>query len=120
MKDFIDTALNGLFIIALPIFNACSRTDSEVLFSPDGKLEVSFSLTSDGEPSYRATFNGADIIALSIHGFEMKYSKSLDKGFSIASIARSEINEIWALVLGENDSISSNCRQMTVYMSRGI
>lgn len=43
MKDFIDTALNGLFIIALPIFNACSRTDSEVLFSPDGKLEVSFS-----------------------------------------------------------------------------
>lgn len=60
------------------------------------------------------------ILSLSIHGFEMKYSKSLDKGFSIASIAQSEINEIWALVLGENDSISSNCRQMTVYMSHGI
>lgn len=106
-----------LFAIAI-LLTGCS-TGSKTLSSPDGNLEVSFAITSQGEPSYSAKYKNEPIVLSSLMGFEMK-AEDLTQGFHIDSITRSEINEIWAPVLGENDSISNNCRQMTVYMSRGI
>lgn len=99
------------------ILTGCS-VGSDTLTSPDGNLEVSFAITSQGEPSYSATYKNEPIVLSSLMGFEMK-AGDLTHGFHVDSITRSEINETWAPVWGENDSISNNCRQMTVYMSRG-
>lgn len=99
------------------ILTGCS-VGSDTLTSPDGNLEVSFAITSQGEPSYSATYKNEPIVLSSLMGFEMK-GGDLTHGFHVDSIMRSEINETWAPVWGENDSISNNCRQMTVYMSRG-
>ena len=99
------------------ILTGCS-VGSDTLTSPDGNLEVSFAITSQGEPSYSATYKNEPIVLSSLMGFEMK-AGDLTHGFHVDSITRSEINETWVPVWGENDSISNNCRQMTVYMSRG-
>ena len=111
--------LKALLTLAIPMFAACSADKSETVSSPDGNLEVSFNLTSRGEPSYSAKYKGADIVAPSLLGFEVKDSEALDKGFKVDSVSRSAIEETWVPVWGENDSIANNCRQMTVYMSRG-
>lgn len=99
------------------VLTGCS-VSSNTLTSPDGNLEVSFAITSQGEPSYSATYKNEPIVLSSLMGFEMK-GGDLNHGFHVDSITRSEINETWVPVWGENDSISNNCRQMTVYMSRG-
>lgn len=109
----------SIVLLAIAVLLTGCSTGSETLSSPDGNLEVSFALTSQGEPSYSAKYKKEPIVLSSLMGFEMK-AEDLTQGFHIDSITRSEINEIWAPVLGENDSISNNCRQMTVYMSRGI
>lgn len=106
-------------LLAMAILLTGCSTDSKTLSSPDGNLEVSFSLTSQGEPLYSAKYKNEPIVLPSIMGFEMKGGKNLAQGFHVDSIARSEINETWVPVWGENDSISNNCRQMIVYMSRG-
>ena len=106
-------------LLAMAVLLAGCSTGSKTLSSPDGDLEVSFALTAQGEPSYSAKYKKEPIVSSSLMGFEMKGGESLTQGFHIDSIARSEINETWVPVWGENDSISNNCRQMTVYMSRG-
>lgn len=100
------------------ILTGCS-SGIETLSSPDGDLEVSFTLTSQGEPSYSAKYKDVAIVKPSLLGFEMKDGGDLAQGFDVDSITRSVINETWTPVWGENDSIVNNCRQMTVYMSRG-
>ena len=107
-----------LLSIATILLSGCSN-NSESLSSPDGDLELSFSLTSQGEPSYSAKYKGKPIVNPSLMGFEMKDGENLTDGFHVDSISQSVINEIWAPVWGENDSIVNNCRQMTVYLSRG-
>lgn len=99
------------------VLTGCS-VGSDTLTSPDGNLEVSFAITSQGEPSYSAKYKNEPIVLSSLMGFEMK-AGDLTHGFHVDSITRSEINEIWAPVWGENDSISNNCHRMTVYLSRG-
>ena len=106
-------------LLAMAVLLAGCSTGSKTLTSPDGDLEVSFTLTSQGEPSYSAEYKKEPIVSSSLMGFEMKGGENLTQGFHIDSIARSAINETWAPVWGENDSISNNCRQMTVYMSHG-
>lgn len=107
-----------LLSIATILLSGCS-VNSESLSSPDGELEVSFTLTSQGEPSYSAKYKDKPIVTPSLLGFEMKNGKNLTDGFHVDSISHSVINETWAPVWGENDSIVNNCRQMTVYLSRG-
>ena len=88
-----------LFAIAI-LLTGCSM-GSKTISSPDGNLEVSFALTSQGEPSYSAKYKKEPIVLSSLLGFEMKGGKNLTQGFHIDSIARSEINETWAPVWGE-------------------
>ena len=107
-----------LLSIATILLSGCS-VNSESLSSPDGELEVSFTLTSQGEPSYSAKYKDKPIVTPSLLGFEMKNGKNLTDGFHVDSISHSVITETWAPVWGENDSIVNNCRQMTVYLSRG-
>lgn len=107
-----------LLSIATILLSGCS-VNSESLSSPDGELEVSFTLTSQGEPSYSAKYKDKPIVTPSLLGFEMKNGENLTDGFHVDSISHSVINETWAPVWGETDSIVNNCRQMTVYLSRG-
>lgn len=106
-------------LLAIAVLLTGCSMGSETLSSPDGNLEVAFAMTSQGEPSYSAKYKNEPIVSSSLMGFEMKGSENLTQGFHIDSITRSEINETWIPVWGENDSISNNCRQMIVYMSRG-
>lgn len=106
-------------LLAMSVMLTGCSVGSGTLSSPDGNLEVSFALTSQGEPSYSAKYKQEPIVLSSLMGFEMK-AEDLTQGFHIDSITRSEINETWVPVWGENDSIANNCRQMTVYLSRGI
>ena len=106
-----------LFAIAL-VLTGCSST-TENLLSPDGNIEIAFTLTDTGEPSYSAKYKGNDIVLPSLLGFVLKDTTSLTDNFKITGIERSDFNESWTPVWGENDSIENCYTQMIVNLQQG-
>ena len=89
---------------------------SDLLQSPDGRLEMSFGLSAKGEPLYRLTFDGKDVILPSGLGFELMDGKDLRQGFSRIGAETGSFDETWAPVLGEEDSIRNHCNELLVHL----
>ncbi|MDE6489832.1 MAG: glycoside hydrolase family 97 protein, partial [Muribaculaceae bacterium] len=90
-----------------------------LLKSPDGEVEVTFSLSGDGVPCYAVQFCGKEVIAPSTMGFELKDMPALTDRFKILNITRESVSEKWVPVWGENDTILNEYNEMTVELAQG-
>lgn len=91
---------------------------TEVLTSPDGRLQLSFDLTADGTPTYKMDYNNKPVIATSRLGLELKNQKSLLDGFKMERVSRSSFDETWQPVWGEQSSIRNHYNEMAVCLSQ--
>lgn len=82
--------------------------------SPDGKLSLSFELTSSGEPVYQLSFGEKAVIKKSKLGIELKDQPSFTNGFTIVKADRSQTDETWEPVWGEVKQIRNNYRELAV------
>lgn len=111
MKHFILTA-------AALLSASASLGATEVLTSPDGRLQLSFDLTADGTPTYKMDYNNKPVIATSRLGLELKNQKSLLVGFKMERVSRSSFDETWQPVWGEQSSIRNHYNEMAVCLSQ--
>lgn len=111
MKHFILTA-------AALLSASASLGATEVLTSPDGRLQLSFYLTADGTPTYKMDYNNKPVIATSRLGLELKNQKSLLDGFKMERVSRSSFDETWQPVWGEQSSIRNHYNEMAVCLSQ--
>ena len=111
MKHFILTA-------AALLSASASLGATEVLTSPDGRLQLSFDLTADGTPTYKMDYNNKPVIATSRLGLELKNQKSLLDGFKMERVSRSSFDETWQPVWGEQSSIRNHYHEMAVCLSQ--
>ena len=111
MKHFILTA-------AALLSASASLGATEVLTSPDGRLQLSFDLTADGTPTYKMDYNNKPVIATSRLGLELKNQKSLLDGFKMERVSRSSFDETWQPVWGEQSSIRNHYTEMAVCLSQ--
>lgn len=111
MKHFILTA-------AALLSASASLGATEVLTSPDGRLQLSFNLSADGTPTYKMDYNNKPVIATSRLGLELKNQKSLLDGFKMERVSRSSFDETWQPVWGEQSSIRNHYNEMAVCLSQ--
>lgn len=111
MKHFILTA-------AALLSASASLGATEVLTSSDGRLQLSFDLTTDGTPTYKMDYNNKPVIATSRLGLELKNQKSLLDGFKMERVSRSSFDETWQPVWGEQSSIRNHYNEMAVCLSQ--
>ena len=111
MKHFILT-------VAALLSASASLGATEVLTSPDGRLQLSFDLTNDGTPTYKMNYNNKPVIATSRLGLELKNQKSLLDGFKMERVSRSSFDETWQPVWGEQSSIRNHYNEMAVCLSQ--
>lgn len=111
MKHFILTA-------AALLSASASLGATEVLTSPDGRLQLSFDLTTDGTPTYKMDYNNKPVIATSRLGLELKNQKSLLDWFKMERVSRSSFDETWQPVWGEQSSIRNHYNEMAVCLSQ--
>lgn len=111
MKHFILTA-------AALLSASASLGATEVMTSPDGRLQLSFDLTNDGTPTYKMDYNNKPVIATSRLGLELKNQKSLLDGFKMERVSRSSFDETWQPVWGEQSSIRNHYNEMAVCLSQ--
>ena len=115
------------------------ETDSiKVIESPNGKLKMTFLLTSDGRPQYLLDYENKPVILQSNLGFELRGvlksqkinyhndgtitksdrepCNSLYDGFSIESVDTVSVDETWKPVWGEEEIIRNNYNELLVNM----
>ena len=104
-----------LSLLCLAVFGSIQ---SQSLESPNGELEMNFSLQEDGTPVYNLEFEGQTIIENSKLGLELKEGKPLTANFSIENTEKSTFNETWTPVWGEESEIENHYNELVVHLDQ--
>ena len=88
------------------------------LSSPNGNLELSFEVTSKGEPTYALTYKDKDVIKTSKLGLELKDAHNLMSGFTVAKVEETTEDNTWTPVWGEQQTIRNNYNEMAVTLNQ--
>ena len=111
-------------------------TDVQTLKSPDGNMEMTFQLTSEGTPQYALNYGDQKVILPSNLGFDFRgvlkaqqlvynadgtISKedrqpvySFHDGFAVESVETASFDETWEPVWGEEKEIRNNYNELLV------
>ena len=102
-------------LMMLPL--SALATDSHLLHSPDGRLEVTFKIRG-GVPVYELTRDGKQVIAGSKMGFELEWRDDLAHAFVLKDVEYSTFDEVWHPVLGEEANIRNHYNEMLVTLEQ--
>ena len=91
-----------------------TTANAATLRSPDGKLELTFGLTGNGEPTYMLDREGKPIIMPSKMGFTLEWCDDLAHAFVLKDVSRSTFDEMWQPVWGEEAHIRNHYNEMVV------
>jgi glucan 1,4-alpha-glucosidase len=93
--------------------------NAQELKSPNGKLELRFTLQTGGTPVYSLDYKGKAVIKASKLGLELKNDqKSLLDDFTIADTKTSFFDETWKPVWGEVKTIRNHYNEMAVTLNQ--
>ena len=95
-------------------FVAAGTLKAEKLTSPNGQLEMNFTLTPQGEPLYELTYKGKAVIKPSKLGLELKDAPSLMDGFKLVEQQQTTFDETWQPVWGEESNIRNHYNELLV------
>ena len=87
---------------------------AQTIFSPSKNVELRFSLSKNGAPTYAIYFKSKPVIENSSLGIELKSGQNLTSNFKIIDSKTSTFNEVWQPVLGENASIKNNYNELEI------
>lgn len=119
---------------------AAFTTQAQKLTSPDGNLEMNFSLNQAGAPVYELRYKGKAVIKPSTLGLELKkenadkktdfeWTERKDKdrldaktnlmtGFTVAGTETSTFDETWKPVWGEESQIRNHYNELAVTLNQ--
>ncbi|MGH9902738.1 MAG: glycoside hydrolase family 97 N-terminal domain-containing protein, partial [Pyrinomonadaceae bacterium] len=86
--------------------------------SPNGKLSLSFGLTSSGEPTYQLSLGGKPVVQKSRLGVELKGRPAFTEGFAAVKVDTSRTDETWEPVWGEVKRIRNRYSELAVTLKQ--
>lgn len=97
-----------------------SAAMAESITSPNGQLQLNFSVNSQGEPVYELFYKGKAVIKPSKLGLELKNDpdSGLMNGFTLADTQTSTFDETWEPVWGEVKQIRNHYNEMAVTLDQ--
>ena len=113
MKTFYAKLMSmALFLCAAGMLKAQNLT------SPNGELQMNFSVNAQGEPVYELSYKGRAVLKPSKLGLELKDDPGLMNGFAIADVETSTFDETWKPVWGEESQIRNHYNEMAVTLNQ--
>ncbi|MBT8318954.1 MAG: glycoside hydrolase family 97 N-terminal domain-containing protein, partial [Gramella sp.] len=107
MKKIIFSAL--FLLVALN-----STIVAQSINSPNGELELNFSLQEDGTPVYKLKYKNKEVIKTSKLGFDLKEEKDLLADFTIENTEESAYDNTWEPIWGEEQKIRNHYNELEV------
>lgn len=125
-------------ILTLLLFAICcslsARPVVKSLYSPDGCLEMLFTLSEDGTPSYTLKCSGKDVVKQSALGYVLRgdasaknpqtymhvtYDKvDMGRGFFFVEASESMFDQTWEPVWGEESQIRNHYNELAVTLEK--
>ena len=102
----------------LLVLSMSSAARAESITSPNGQLQLNFSVNSQGEPVYELFYKGKAVIKPSKLGLELKNDPGLMNGFTLADTQTSTFDETWEPVWGEVKQIRNHYNEMAVTLDQ--
>ena len=96
----------------------CVISNAQNVLSPSKKIQLSFSISKEGKPTYSVSFKNQPIVKESSLGIVLKDADGFVANFKIDSIGHKSVNETWQPVLGEQSNIKNNYNEMTAALSQ--
>ena len=102
---------------------------AQTVKSPNGNVELKFSLTGNGRPTYEMNYKGKAVVKLSHLGLELAKDKHASKGenetdlmegFAIKDTKTSTFDETWKPVWGETSTIRNNYNELAVSLNQAV
>ena len=106
-----------LFCLLLFLF-VSNWAMGESITSPNGQLQLNFSVNAQGEPIYELSYKGKAVIKPSKLGLELKDAPGLMNGFTLANTQTSTFDETWEPVWGEVKQIRNHYNEMAVTLNQ--
>ncbi|ACU63188.1 glycoside hydrolase family 97 protein [Chitinophaga pinensis] len=100
-----------IFICCLFLWKMAAAQE---LLSPDKNLQLQFSITDNGKPTYQLTYKGKAVIKPSHLGLELKADASFIDSFEVAGSKASTYDETWEPVWGEVKEIRNQYNELEV------
>ena len=107
------------FITVVTICISVFGLQAQELTSPNGDLEMKFSLKENGTPAYQLFYKGEEVIKTSTLGLELQDdSTSLMNEFEISDTKTSSFDKIWTPVWGEQAKIRNHYNELAVTLDQ--
>lgn len=103
------------FIVIMAVLSLTACTNDTILYSPDGRIRVTFSINGNGVPHYSMAVNNQEIIETSSMGLEA-LETNLCSGFELVKVSRDKADIEWIQPWGENKQIRDHHNEMAVIL----
>ena len=105
-----------LFLFAvLPALFAGCRSAAPHVTSPDGSIDLAFTVSETGRPGYSVTVDGSPFIGSSFLGLEADGLNLLD-GFTVRRLKRGSADETWTQPWGENKTVRDRHNELAAVL----
>ncbi|HEX9918681.1 MAG TPA: glycoside hydrolase family 97 N-terminal domain-containing protein, partial [Pyrinomonadaceae bacterium] len=102
-------------LLALAATNFAQNKDEPVkLRSPNGRVEIDFSLNPAGAPAYSVNYDGRVLVAPSTLGLDLKQGGLLSGGLKISGTRSRAHDSSYELVVGKTRRARDRYRELTV------
>jgi len=101
-------------MFSLLFFAGINSSIAQSFQSPNGNLEMNFSLQEDGTPVYKLSYKGKDVVKHSKLGLNLKEEEDLLSNFSVESTQETNFDNTWTPVWGESKEIRNHYNELEV------
>lgn len=108
---FLCCTLAGLLSL-----ESCSSNKAYKVTSPNRSNEVIFDLTPTGQPQYRFSSGGKQVITPSLMGFEFDGSAKMTENFEVLAIEEHSADSSWDQPWGEFKTIRDHHNELVVHL----
>lgn len=108
------------FFCCLLLFLVSGIVKAENITSPNGQLQLNFSISAQGEPVYELLYKGKTVIKPSKLGLELKDAPGLMNGFTLAETKTATFDETWEPVWGEEKQIRNHYNELAVTLRQEV
>lgn len=109
--------MKQFYILGLLLCFTCTVW-AQTLSSPDKNLQLTFSLSPEGQPGYSLIYKSKPVVRLSKLGIELRDAESLTSKFSIAKVDTSQNDTSWEPVWGEVKTIRNHYKELAVTLKQ--
>ncbi|MFT5714085.1 MAG: hypothetical protein ACI9WT_000627, partial [Flavobacterium sp.] len=102
------------YYLSFFIVFAMNLLQAQSIQSPSGKMDLTFKLSGNGQPTYSVNYRDKVVILESTLGIKLKEKLALDADFEIITSKTTTFKESWEPVLGEQSTIVNHYNELMV------